>query len=117
MHTICYYERIYCLVRNHSLLYVDLIGTCYDLLIQPIPLLQKHIDAFRGRVILGKLTEIDFKYMENAMLLKASQSFSPDKKLDASSVSVGDVKDYDKLKEQVTKNNLNVIQNNSSMMK
>jgi len=51
------------------------------------------------------------------MLLKASQSFSPDKKLDASSVSVGDVKDYDKLKEQVTKNNLNVIQNNSSMMK
>ena len=55
--------------------------------------------------------------MENAMLLKASQSFSSDKKLDASSVSVGYVKDNDKLKEKVTKNNLNVIQNNSSMMK
>lgn len=38
-HTICYYERVWCIVRNHSLLYVDLIGTCYDLLIQPIPLL------------------------------------------------------------------------------
>jgi len=62
-------------------------------------LLQKHIDAFRGRVILGKLTEIDFKYMENAMLLKASQSFSPDKKLDASSVSIGENLKDDKKKD------------------
>ena len=35
------------------------------------------------------------------MLLKASQSFSPDKKLDASSVSVGDDLKYDKIKDQV----------------
>ncbi|EGR30025.1 hypothetical protein IMG5_144000 [Ichthyophthirius multifiliis] len=81
-HTICYYERVYlytniylffigfCIVRNHRLFHIDLIGTCYDLLIKPIPLQQKHIDAFRKRVIQGKLSEIDFKYMENAFLLK-----------------------------------------------
>lgn len=38
-HTICYYERIFCIVRNHTLLYVDLLGTCYDLLIKPLPIL------------------------------------------------------------------------------
>jgi hypothetical protein len=36
--TICYYERIFMVCRNHSILYVDLLGTCYDLLIKPIPL-------------------------------------------------------------------------------
>ena len=97
-HTICYYERVrrripafvrhfsgrkliffllnqmFCIVRNHSLFPVDLLGTCYDLLIKPLPLLQKHIDAFRRRVIWGKLSEIDFKYMENAFLLKYSNN-------------------------------------------
>lgn len=76
-HTICYYERVFCIVRNHKLLYVDLLGTCYDLLIKPLPLLQKHIDSFRKRVIMGKLSEVDFKYMENAFIMKLSQSFSP----------------------------------------
>ena len=33
-----YYERIFCLVRNHKVLFVDLIGTCYDVLTKPIPL-------------------------------------------------------------------------------
>eukprot|EP00825_Cyclidium_porcatum_P019922 TRINITY_DN22798_c0_g1_i3.p1 TRINITY_DN22798_c0_g1~~TRINITY_DN22798_c0_g1_i3.p1 ORF type:complete len:218 (-),score=41.59 TRINITY_DN22798_c0_g1_i3:59-712(-) len=75
-HTICYYERMFCIVRNHTLLYLDLIGTCYDLLIKPIPLLQKHIDAFRRRVVEGKLSEVDFKYMENALLMKVSQTFN-----------------------------------------
>ena len=46
-----YYERVYCLIRNHLLLFVDLIGTCYDLLIRPVPLLQSHIDSFRKRVV------------------------------------------------------------------
>lgn len=49
--TISYYERVYCLIRNHLLLYVDLIGTCYDLLIRPVPLMQVHVDTFRKRVI------------------------------------------------------------------
>ena len=56
--TINYYERVYCLIRNHCLLYVDLIGTCYDLLIRPLPLLQQHIDTFRKRVIEGRISAI-----------------------------------------------------------
>ena len=61
--TVTYYERIYCLIRNHSLLYVDLMGTCYDLLIRPIPLLQQHIDTFRKRVIEGRISAIELKYI------------------------------------------------------
>lgn len=57
-------------------MYVDLIGTCYDLLIKPLPLLQKHIDAFRRRVISGKISEIDFRYMENAALMKLSHTMN-----------------------------------------
>ena len=56
--TISYYERVYCLVRNHVLLYVDLLGTCYDLLIKPVPLLQVHVDTFRKRVIEGRISQI-----------------------------------------------------------
>jgi hypothetical protein len=52
---------------------VDLLGTCYDLLIKPIPLQQQHVQNFRRRVIQGKLTEIDFKYMENSFLMKLNQ--------------------------------------------
>lgn len=48
-----YYERIFCVVRNHSVLYVDLIGTCYDILTKPVPLMQRHIDIFRHRAIMG----------------------------------------------------------------
>lgn len=48
-----YYERIFCVVRNHSVLYVDLIGTCYDILTKPVPLMQRHIDIFRHKVIMG----------------------------------------------------------------
>ena len=65
--TICYYERVYCIVRNHCLLYVDLIGCCYDLLIKPLPLTQNHVEMFRRRVIEGRISKIDFKYLENSM--------------------------------------------------
>jgi hypothetical protein len=71
--TIAYYERIYCLVRNHLLLYVDLIGTCYDLLIRPVPLMQVHIDTFRKRVIEGRISAIELKYIENNILLKLAK--------------------------------------------
>lgn len=48
-----YYERVFCMVRNHKVLYVDLIGTCYDILTKPIPLSQRHIDSYRHKVIMG----------------------------------------------------------------
>jgi len=70
---VTYYERVYCLIRNHCLLYVDLLGTCYDLLIRPIPLLQQHVDTFRKRVIEGRISAIELKYIENNILLKLSR--------------------------------------------
>lgn len=34
-----YYERVFCAVRNHAVLFVDLLGTCYDILTKPVPLM------------------------------------------------------------------------------
>ena len=48
-----YYERVFCIVRNHCVLYVDLIGTCYDVLTKPMPLMQRHVDIYRHKVIMG----------------------------------------------------------------
>jgi len=48
-----YYERIFCLVKNHKVLYVDLLGTCFDVLTKPVPLSQHHIDTYRHKVIMG----------------------------------------------------------------
>ena len=35
------------------MLYVDLLGTCYDVLTKPIPLSQRHVDTYRHKVIMG----------------------------------------------------------------
>ena len=35
------------------MLYVDLIGTCYDILTKPVPLMQRHVDIYRHKVIMG----------------------------------------------------------------
>lgn len=51
--TVNYYERVFCIVRNHSVLYVDLLGTCYDILTKPVPLMQRHVDIYRHKVIMG----------------------------------------------------------------
>lgn len=48
-----YYERVFCVVRNHHVLFVDLIGTCYDVLTKPMPLMQRHVDVYRHKVIMG----------------------------------------------------------------
>jgi hypothetical protein len=48
-----FYERVFCLVRQHSVLHVDLIGACYDILTKPIPLMQRHVDIFRHKAIMG----------------------------------------------------------------
>lgn len=61
------------MARNHVLLFVDLIGTCYDLLIRPIPLQQVHVDSFRKRVIEGRISAIELKYIENNMMLKLAK--------------------------------------------
>lgn len=48
-----YYERVFCIVRSHQVLYVDLIGACYDVLTKPMPLMQRHVDIYRHKVIMG----------------------------------------------------------------
>lgn len=48
-----YYERVFCVVRNHQILYVDLLGACYDIENKPMPLMQRHIDIYRHKVIMG----------------------------------------------------------------
>jgi hypothetical protein len=35
------------------LIHLDLIGTCYDESIKPLPLMQRHVDMFRYKVIMG----------------------------------------------------------------
>lgn len=48
-----YYERVFCVVRSHQVLYVDLMGTCFDVLTKPMPLMQRHVDIYRHKVIMG----------------------------------------------------------------
>jgi len=59
-----YYERVFCMVRNHSVLYVDLMGTCFDILTKPVPLSQRHVDVYRNKVIMGAHTK-DVHIKEN----------------------------------------------------
>ena len=46
------------MVRNHQILYVDLVGTCYDVLNKPMPLMQRHVDIYRHKVIMGMHNKI-----------------------------------------------------------
>jgi len=43
-------------------------GSCYDLLVRPLAIVQRHIDLFRTRVVQGRITKLDIKYLENAMV-------------------------------------------------
>lgn len=53
-----YYERVFCIVRGHKVLFMDLIGTCFDILTKPIPLMQRHIDIYRHKVTMGNLNKV-----------------------------------------------------------
>lgn len=48
-------------------------GTCYDLLIKPLPIVQIHVDLFRRRVMEGRLSEIDFRYLESGLQMKINR--------------------------------------------
>ena len=71
-----YYERVFCVVRNHKVLYVDLMGSCFDILTKPLPIMQRHIDVYRHKVIMGahnkksfnkKIAGNDASYSMNSM--------------------------------------------------
>ena len=48
-----YYERVFCIVRNHILISIDLYGSCHDLLTKPLLIEQKFIDIFRYKILNG----------------------------------------------------------------
>ena len=51
--TMIYYDRVFCLVKNHLLIALDLFGSCHDLLNKTKCLEQKHIDIFRYKITKG----------------------------------------------------------------
>ena len=75
-----YYERVYCVVRNHKVLFVDLLGTCFDILTKPIPLMQKDVDLYRQKVIMGTHTEMAPSVDKEGQLYATSTSFNRDEK-------------------------------------
>ena len=51
--TMIYYQRIFCIIRNHSLFPIDLFGSCHDLLIKTPLLDMKQIEYFRLKELKG----------------------------------------------------------------
>jgi hypothetical protein len=50
LETIIYYERVFCLVKNHFLYALDLYGSCHDLLHKTKLIDQKHLEIFRYKL-------------------------------------------------------------------
>jgi hypothetical protein len=48
-----YYQRVFCIIRNHSLFPIDLFGSCHDLLIKTPLLDMKQIELFRLKELKG----------------------------------------------------------------
>ena len=51
--TMAYYQRIFCLIRNHSLFPIDLMGSCHNLLTKTPLLDMKQIEIFRMKELKG----------------------------------------------------------------
>ena len=51
--TMIYYQRVFCVIRNHSLFPIDLFGSCHDLLIKTPLLDMKQIELFRLKELKG----------------------------------------------------------------
>ena len=62
--TMVYYQRIFCLIRNHSLFPIDLFGSCHDLLIKTPLLDMKQIEYFRFKELKGIYFNDDKKKLE-----------------------------------------------------
>ena len=62
--TMIYYQRIFCLIRNHSLFPIDLFGSCHDLLIKTPLLDMKQIEYFRLKELKGLFFNSNEKKVE-----------------------------------------------------
>ncbi len=72
-----YYKRVYILLKNQQPVFIDLLGTCYDLKLRPAPFSQRHVDAYRareasghGRLAPDELEELD---ITDNLALEATQ--------------------------------------------
>ena len=63
------------MVRNHQILYVDLIGTCFDVLTKPMPLMQRHVDIYRHKVIMGMHNKLRKDKHGDTIALPPNDSF------------------------------------------
>ena len=61
--TSLFYERVYVLVKNHSIFPLDLYGSCHDLLNKTLLLNQKYIDIFRNKLLTGEFF-VNNKYLK-----------------------------------------------------
>ena len=51
--TMAYYQRVFCLIRNHALFPIDLLGSCHNLLTKTPLLDMKQIEFFRMKELQG----------------------------------------------------------------
>lgn len=54
---------------------MDLIGTCYDVLTKPMPLMQRHVDIYRHKVIMGLHNKLRRDKHGDAIALPGNDSF------------------------------------------
>lgn len=73
--TLTYYERVFCLVKNHFLIPIDLYGTCHNLLTKPITIDQRAIDFFRYKVLKGFYFKKNYGGKDSEILDKINKNF------------------------------------------
>ena len=59
--TMIYYQRVFCIIRNHILFPIDLFGSCHNLLIKTPLLDMKQIELFRFKELKGLFFNSDNK--------------------------------------------------------
>ena len=75
--TSLFYERVYCIARNHNVFSLDLFGSCHDLLNKTLLLKQKYIEIFRNRLLYGEFFSNNMK-MQKLINSKTQSSFLPE---------------------------------------
>jgi hypothetical protein len=86
--TMVYYQRIFCLIRNHSLFTIDLFGSCHDLLTKTPLLDMKSIEHFRKKQLKGiffndinNLNKKKLEFFESMNAIKDNKDFEEKKEL------------------------------------
>jgi len=78
--TMAYYQRVFCLIRNHSLFPIDLLGSCHNLLTKSPLLDMKQIEFFRMKELRGVYFTDNKKKLD--MYDKLNEGISQEEKKD-----------------------------------